>query len=119
MRWGKWFGRAASAFTCPRGRGSGADFLSSPAANAPWVGGTRATRKPRLLWQKWGGSALRVAQRTSAAILLQPPPRTANPRSVDRSPGSVTAVVAYGPERVEQNSHTLPSMSRRPKALDW
>jgi len=50
-----------------------------------------ATRKPRLLWQKCGGSALRVAQRASCGVLLQPPPRTAKPRSGVRSPGLVVS----------------------------
>src|SRR5436190_18801492 len=50
-----------------------------------------ATRKPRLLCPKCGGSALRLAQRASLAMLLQPPPRTAKPRLGSPPARSTTA----------------------------
>lgn len=71
--------------------------IDRPARGCPYRARCSATRKPRLPWQKCGGSALRVAHRASAATLLQPPPRTAKPRAGSPSPSSTVGPFGYGP----------------------
>src|SRR5262245_3563489 len=89
--------RRLAAPTGPKLAYRGRHVLSQRGGDARCHGSASATRKPRLLWQKWGGSALRVAQRQSPAVLLQPPPRTAKPRLGSPPVGSVTAPFGYGP----------------------